>query len=108
MSGTVGPALPCVSLRLEAVPEMNYAPAAAPPRGEVCIAGPSLFCGYYKDEAKTAEARARPAAPRVRALLRVYGAVCACLMLRSVRATMLVVFQGWGTGAARLKGQNER
>jgi acyl-CoA synthetase (AMP-forming)/AMP-acid ligase II len=63
MSCTVGPALPCVSLRLEAVPEMNYDPAAAPPRGEVCIAGPSLFCGYYKDEAKTAEARARPAAP---------------------------------------------
>lgn len=55
MSGTVGPALPCVSLRLEAVPEMNYDPMADPPRGEVCLAGPTVFAGYYKDKEKTTE-----------------------------------------------------
>ncbi|KAK9828036.1 hypothetical protein WJX81_003948 [Elliptochloris bilobata] len=55
MSGTVGPALPCVSLRLEAVLEMNYDPSATPPRGEVCLHGPTLFSGYYKDKEKTDE-----------------------------------------------------
>ena len=58
MNGTVGPVLPCTSLRLEAVPEMNYDPAADPPRGEVCLHGPTLFSGYYKDAQKTAEVRA--------------------------------------------------
>ena len=53
----MGPVLPCTSLRLEAVPEMNYDPAANPPRGEVCLSGPTLFSGYYKDSEKTAEVR---------------------------------------------------
>ena len=53
----MGPVLPCTSLRLEAVPEMNYDPSADPPRGEVCLQGPTLFSGYYKDEEKTAEVR---------------------------------------------------
>lgn len=29
--------------------------AGSPPRGEVVIGGPTLFRGYYKDEAKTKE-----------------------------------------------------
>ena len=57
MSGTVGPALPCVSLRLEAVPEMNYDPTADPPRGELCLAGPTVFAGYDQDKEKTLEVR---------------------------------------------------
>ena len=53
--GTVGPPLPYVSLRLEAVPEMNYDPMAQPPRGELCIKGDTVFAGYYKDKKKTDE-----------------------------------------------------
>ena len=41
-------------MRLEAVPEMKYDPNGSPPRGEVCLRGPSLFSGYYKDEEQTA------------------------------------------------------
>ena len=54
-AGTVGPPQPCISFRLEAVPEMNYDPLAVPPRGEVCIKGPAVFTGYYKAEDKTTE-----------------------------------------------------
>jgi len=53
--GTVGPPQPVLSLRLEAVPEMNYDPNANPPRGEICLKGPAVFSGYYKDEKKTTE-----------------------------------------------------
>lgn len=51
----MGPAMPCIELRLEGVPEMKYDSNASPPRGEVCLRGPSLFSGYYKDATKTAE-----------------------------------------------------
>ena len=54
-AGTVGPPLPSIELRLEAVPDMGCDPLADPPRGEVCIGGPSIFKGYYKDPEKTAE-----------------------------------------------------
>ena len=55
MAGTVGPPQPVLSFRLEAVPEMNYDPMGLPPRGEVCVKGPSVFTGYYKADDKTAE-----------------------------------------------------
>jgi long-chain acyl-CoA synthetase len=48
--GTVGPPQPAHDFRLEAVPEMNYDPLATPARGEVCVRGPNLFAGYYKEE----------------------------------------------------------
>ena len=53
--GTVGPPQPCISVRLEAVPEMECDPMANPPKGELCIKGPSVFTGYYKEEKKTKE-----------------------------------------------------
>ena len=53
--GTVGPPQPCISVRLEAVPEMECDPTASPARGELCIKGPSVFTGYYKDQKKTDE-----------------------------------------------------
>jgi len=31
----VGPPMPCLGLRLESVPDMNYDATANPPRGEV-------------------------------------------------------------------------
>jgi len=52
-AGTVGPPQPVLSFRLEAVPEMNYDPMADPPRGELCVKGPAVFTGYYKDEVRS-------------------------------------------------------
>ncbi|KAF8060014.1 LACS4 [Scenedesmus sp. PABB004] len=54
--GTVGPPMPGVQVRLEAVPELGHSPSSWPPRGEVCVRGPPMFAGYYKQPDLTAEA----------------------------------------------------
>lgn len=47
--GHVGGPVACVKWRLKDVPEMEYAATDKPyPRGELCMYGASIFCGYYK------------------------------------------------------------
>jgi long-chain acyl-CoA synthetase len=52
---------PGVEIRLEAVPEMGYLPTAEPPAGEVCIRGPTVFRGYYRQEDLTAQSMGKRA-----------------------------------------------
>ncbi|KAL4444107.1 hypothetical protein ABPG75_011844 [Micractinium tetrahymenae] len=53
MSYTVGPPLAATEFRLESVPELKYEATDSPPKGEICIRGPMVFAGYYKDPEKT-------------------------------------------------------
>jgi len=51
--GHVGPPLPCLTIKLIDVPEMNY--FVKDNKGEICVRGDCVMREYYKDPQKTAE-----------------------------------------------------
>ena len=62
-SGHIGGPTACTEFKLVNVSEMNYTckdkdeTGQGTPRGELCIRGPSVFQGYYKDPDRTNESK---------------------------------------------------
>lgn len=52
--GNVGVPMPCAEIKLVDVPELNY--WAKNDQGEVCVRGPSMMRGYFKEPEKTRDA----------------------------------------------------
>jgi long-chain acyl-CoA synthetase len=51
----VGPVCIAADVKFRRVDGLNYDPNGSPPSGELLFKGPSIFQGYYKDEAATSD-----------------------------------------------------
>ncbi|CEP14131.1 hypothetical protein [Parasitella parasitica] len=52
-AGSVGGPYTCNEIKLVNVPEMECFTDSHPPKGEICMRGPNIFKGYYKDQEQT-------------------------------------------------------
>lgn len=52
-SGYIGGVWPAVEFKIVSVPELNYLVTDKPPRGELCLRGPGVAVGYFRNKEET-------------------------------------------------------
>eukprot|EP01055_Gregarina_sp_Pseudo9_P005227 Gregarina_sp_Pseudo_9__5226@NODE_583_length_2551_cov_101_484873_g550_i0_p1_GENE_NODE_583_length_2551_cov_101_484873_g550_i0NODE_583_length_2551_cov_101_484873_g550_i0_p1_ORF_typecomplete_len703_score190_93AMPbinding/PF00501_28/9_5e84AMPbinding_C/PF13193_6/0_011Cas9_C/PF18525_1/0_29_NODE_583_length_2551_cov_101_484873_g550_i03082416 len=56
MAGPIGGVWPDIEFKLVSVPELNYFVSDKPARGELCLRGPGIAVGYFKNPTETTAA----------------------------------------------------
>lgn len=54
-AGIIGGPMHCIKLRLKDIPSQGYFTTDANPKGEICVWGPQVTPGYFKNPEKTQE-----------------------------------------------------
>lgn len=52
-TGHIGAPFPCLEFKLRSVLDMGYDAESNPPKGELCLRGPSVFHGYFRNQEET-------------------------------------------------------
>lgn len=53
--GGVGVPVPCTEIKLIDAPDLNYITSGQVPEGEICLRGPNIFKGYFKNPEETSK-----------------------------------------------------